>query len=449
MCSNGVCDTMALFKKFQSETEGGLRMNIKINNVAKVFEADIAIKGISVISGLNNTGKSTILKAIYMGLNSYKNIPDKIMIERKKSVTTTIYRTENRFDNEGYTMLPHLLLEEISHLVNKNIVSFIEDPDNYKLFRELFLSSVNSYDEFIKENKVIYTDEFIKPIYEQVREVFTKPNDIYNKYISEMYLRNTFNNQFSNEQNKLEGYIKIDTDYAKNHISVEGNKIQDMSFNLLRGPEVIYIPTYNMLDYVNNNRRIYARRYSPEFDIRNYIMASGNEAQSYEDYAEIENNINSIKEILEEVVHGKLEKTSTGELRYIDEKAESSFSMGNVASGMKIFLLIQSLVESGKIRKNSILLIDEPETNLHPEWHLVFAEILVLMYKHMGVFSVVNSHSPYFIRALEVQMANHEMGEKAAYYLMEENSNGSYIAKDVTSEPNKIYEKLYKPLEYL
>lgn len=438
---------MTLLKECQS-TIGELRMNIKISNVAKVFEANISIKGISVISGLNDTGKSTILKAIYMCLNSFKNFPDKVLAERKKSISTIMRHMEPHFDEEGYTMLPQSLLKEVSYVINQNIVNFIDNPDNYEYFKELFLSSLVSYKEFLEENKTIYSDEFIKPIYEKIKDVFVKPDEIYVKYISEMYLRNTFSNQFNSEQNKLEGSIEIIKGHSQYYILINENKIKDISFDLLRGPDAIYIPTYNMLDYINN-RRFHTNSYSPESDVRKYIMKIGRQEQSMEDYMEIEDNINSIKEILGEVVHGKLINTPSGELRYLDADMDSLFSMENVASGMKLFLLIQSLVESGRIKRDSVLLIDEPETNLHPEWHLIFAEILVLMYKYMGVISVVNSHSPYFIRALEVKMADHEIGDMATYYLMEENEKNSYIAKDVTGETNKIYEKLYKPLEYL
>ena len=71
------------------------------------------------------------------------------------------------------------------------------------------------------------------------------------------------------------------------------------------------------------------------------------------------------------------------------------------------------------------------------------------MYKYMGVRSIVNSHSPYFIRALEVKMADHGIKKKGRYYVMEEAEQNLFRAQDVTEETDKIYELLYKPLEYL
>ena len=46
------------------DTEG-IKMQININNVAKVLEAELVLDGVSVIAGYNNMGKSTVLKAAY------------------------------------------------------------------------------------------------------------------------------------------------------------------------------------------------------------------------------------------------------------------------------------------------------------------------------------------------------------------------------------------------
>ncbi len=63
--------------------------------------------------------------------------------------------------------------------------------------------------------------------------------------------------------------------------------------------------------------------------------------------------------------------------------------------------------------------------------------------------SVVNSHSPYFIRALEVMMANYGIKDKGSFYLMKETMKNRYISENVTKNTDRIYELLYKPLENL
>ena len=167
--------------------------------------------------------------------------------------------------------------------------------------------------------------------------------------------------------------------------------------------------------------------YSPEGDILRYLRNISNPDSTFEEYTEIESNMETVKEILEDVVNGNLRMSNNGSILYDDNDLNISVNLENVASGIKNFLLIKKLVENGFLKKNGILLIDEPETNLHPEWHLKFAEILVLMYKNMGVVSVVNSHSPYFIRALEVMMANYGIKDKGSFYLVKEKMKNRYI----------------------
>lgn len=49
-------------------------MRLEIRNIGKVRHADIAIDGITVIAAANNTGKSTLGKALYSLLSPFHNL---------------------------------------------------------------------------------------------------------------------------------------------------------------------------------------------------------------------------------------------------------------------------------------------------------------------------------------------------------------------------------------
>ena len=53
-------------------------MRLDINNFAKINNASIELNGITVIAGNNNTGKTTIGKALFSIFNSVYNINIKI-----------------------------------------------------------------------------------------------------------------------------------------------------------------------------------------------------------------------------------------------------------------------------------------------------------------------------------------------------------------------------------
>ena len=58
-------------------------MEIVVKNIGKVKEANIKINGITVIAGENDTGKSTICKALFTVFNSFYNINDKVKQQKK------------------------------------------------------------------------------------------------------------------------------------------------------------------------------------------------------------------------------------------------------------------------------------------------------------------------------------------------------------------------------
>ena len=66
-------------------------MELTLRNIGKIDEASITINGITIIAGENNTGKSTVGKALYCIFNAFHNIDDKINDER----TSLIYRAIN------------------------------------------------------------------------------------------------------------------------------------------------------------------------------------------------------------------------------------------------------------------------------------------------------------------------------------------------------------------
>lgn len=423
-------------------------MRIKLKNIAKVIEADINMNGISIIAGNNNTGKSTILKSIYVAVNTFRNTNEKILNEHKRSLYPIIMKFDQYFDNNGYEYLDAQLLVDFYDALCENIILLVESKNRFSEIRRCFHESLANYVE-IMQDEYIYSDEFFNPLFDKIDEVFNRPKEVMLKFIGEKYIRSTFSNQINFASDISLASIEIHSVNGDHVIEFKDHKIEKITANSVNEPDAIYLPTFSILDMINRNYRRFAQTSSPEADIHHYLRNISNLDRTFEEYTEIENNIKTVKEILDDVVNGNIKMSNNGNIMYNDDDLDISVSLVNVASGIKNFLLIKKLVENGFLKKNGILLIDEPETNLHPEWHLKFAEILVLLYKNMGVVSVVNSHSPYFIRALEVMMANYGVKDKGNFYLMKEKMKNRYVAEDVTKNTERIYETLYRPLEIL
>ena len=57
-------------------------MKLSIRNVGKLKEADVEINGITVITGENDTGKSTVGKVLWSVFNGFYEIDEKVYNEK-------------------------------------------------------------------------------------------------------------------------------------------------------------------------------------------------------------------------------------------------------------------------------------------------------------------------------------------------------------------------------
>ena len=104
--------------------------------------------------------------------------------------------------------------------------------------------------------------------------------------------------------------------------------------------------------------------------------------------------------------YAKLEKIINGKIEYDNRKGTVYKSQGKTtdiklaASGIKIFGLLQLLIERDILKKNSVLILEEPESHLHPSFSFKLIEFLFEL-KNAGVTVIVVTHSVEIIRYIE------------------------------------------------
>jgi len=83
------------------------------------------------------------------------------------------------------------------------------------------------------------------------------------------------------------------------------------------------------------------------------------------------------------------------------KKKETEFSIEQSSSG-EYHLLISLLGLYSKIEQASLILIDEPEISLHPNWQMRYINFLKKMFrKHTGCHFVLTTHSHFLVSGLE------------------------------------------------
>ena len=106
------------------------------------------------------------------------------------------------------------------------------------------------------------------------------------------------------------------------------------------------------------------------------------------------------------------------------------------------------MLEVGAIKEKDVLILDEPEVHLHPEWQLLYAKLIVLLQREFDLSMIITTHSPYFLDAIDVFSTKYNGSIKPHYYLAENVGNTSLL-HDVSDNIDAIYKKLSDPMQML
>ena len=115
-------------------------------------------------------------------------------------------------------------------------------------------------------------------------------------------------------------------------------------------------------------------------------------------YGKIESGLNNIPDKIKKILNGG-EIIEKG-LEFVFRRDDEEYSMSQTAEGFKKIGIISRLIRNRSITKGSILLVDEPETNLHPKAIIAMADILFDL-SQAGVQVYAATHSYFFLKRIE------------------------------------------------
>lgn len=402
-------------------------MKISLNNISKIEKADIEIKGITVIAGENNTGKSTVGKALWSIFNSFYNIEEELKKEREELL---YFNLENYLRlKKNMNVLPYdASLKIIDELYARDIENIVD----IKNILAAEFEPLNDYGNLPEES----VTELAEKLYEILK--------LEDKYILKTHLQSIllseFNGQVNNIYNREAGEIELTIGDKINYIEISNQKIKnELEDNLNLQTKAIYIDDPYVLDahltqFDMNHKRDLKR-----------LLDTKKEKNMIEN-ALLEKSLEKINQKLDKVFEEMIFIFDAGKVRL--KNSFEDLNIKNLSTGLKTFVILKNLISNGILEKKGTLILDEPEIHLHPEWQLLFAEIIVLLQKELDLHILLTTHSPYFLRAIQVYAGNYEIADKCKYYLAENKGNLSII-KDVTNEIDLIYKKLAAPLQRL
>lgn len=417
-------------------------MKLTLKNIGKIGTASVEINGITVIAGENNTGKSTVGRALFAVFNSFCNVQKQIENERVDSI-------ENLLDRMYMNGSSRFMRIANTNEIAKTIVAHIDS------YRQVQLSDMqkNIIDLLVQydEGKIESFDEnTITETVSRIKDVLNVSGIDFLKSMLERKLDAEFNEQvcniFSGDDGEIQLQIKdkIITVSVENEGSVDIHNLGDVSLHT----EVVYIDDPFILDdpYMFY-RRIPSASADHRYHLRKKLFWPDSESNVFDEII-AKDKLNSIYEKISSVCSGDIIRSKRSALGYQRKGSDKVLNVRNLSTGLKTFVILKMLLTSGAIEHNGTIILDEPEIHLHPEWQLLFAELIVLIQKEFGVHVLLNTHSPYFLNAIEVYTVKYGVDDKCKYYLAFSKDDISNI-EDVTDNIEAIYSKLARPLQDL
>lgn len=414
-------------------------MTLHIENFGKIKNADIELSGLTVVAGQNDTGKSTVGKALFAIVKSISEYPE--LYERLKQNTIS-------------SAIQSLCFDAI------NEKSITEDPDLFNFSQEIrnFLLQENGYIppaayDFIKRLEDFYKKNSLQktPFFKRVTSLKTFINS---DATAEEKIKNIivtiFGRSFISEINnschldatahlsyKKENITIADVSFKSNAVGKVLFEEKNKAFGFA---DATFIDTPLYLDVAFESKLYFGH------DIKTKLEAAKEKIS--------EQAFSVVSDEIAKVLNGAsfvINPNGMHEWVYKVSPTADLLHISNIASGSRSFGILDILVKSGILKKDSILVLDEPENHLHPEWQLKYAEILALMVRE-GYYVLLTSHSPFFLQALKLYADKYGVLEnKTHFYLAEKINDGSNYStiKDVTGNTEEIFANLAAPLDSL
>ena len=439
-------------------------MNLELKNIGLIKNAKLALNGISLIAAENNTGKSTIGKSLFALIFSTNNFKTKFLedLKRRFSDTFSMYEilTSGNKEGDNFRNIRKRFFDTLyNQLSNENIV--IKDFENIFLEMENIIKKIEKRDKARVLNfKSLFKNEESLSI-EKLRNVLD-----YKKIIKSVF-EESFNEEFESGISnvfleKKESFIAFkDDNNALIEVTFKDDKVNDFDFKseIIRKYNVIYIESPVLLDYIEN---IISSKNMNFLDIE---IQSNNKVNpklsTLYDFITSKRKFDTIDNILGkkssyEKILENIKREISGDMEYdkklkklLYKKNGKEFDIKNIATGIKSFGILVLLLKNERLDVKTIVFIDEPEVHLHPKWQIRYAELLTLISKSLKVKILLNSHSPYFIRALSIYGKKYEYQDYINFYTSIEDNNITTEVVEAKNDLTDIFEVLMEPYDIL
>ncbi|MDO8871246.1 MAG: AAA family ATPase [Methanoregula sp.] len=419
---------------------------ISINNYRAIKNIELLPKSINIFVGPNNCGKSSILEAIAMNLSGKNGFTDEgganiwsFLIASKKYDPDFLF-----FNNSKQIKIESNNPDKTNQIIFETFKEGYPDGETGKIIQNFLQTQVSTFLEkasTISEIKESYLFIPKKNTQTSLRQITI--NDFIGHDYSDEYLDNSFKQQYQETDDVLQmSFINYMT-YLRDNLIFELFRMKKMVLTGYCNDKIEYIYVYfynlpiygpfgsnadkNRTAYDNINRRFYMELLGTRVNRTKLVQVLNTSEKTHKNLITCLRNSNTPSEIsyLHDLVidNNKINET----IENLREKIKYFQDVRKTDTGLQIFIRDQKnplpissmgdgfnsllkLTMMNNLLDNGIIILEEPESSLHPGFLFILSEAILNNSKNSQFF--ISTHSLDFIKSLlKVAEWNNQLDE--------------------------------------
>ncbi|MCQ2284723.1 MAG: ATP-binding protein [Bacteroidales bacterium] len=411
------------------------KYTFKLSNYHAIKDADITLDGITVLSGENGSGKSTISRWLYYllkGVTEHEKYVEKDSEYAIRRILNKIRRTSTLSKGDDYFTFSRSMdfLPEIENIFDFE-KDYFEIVNKYIKLLSNYFAETNSRNNLARlassYNIEVENDDKYPSVLNKIAEL------LHNEY--ENIVKNNILQKNSRSLRTLTetiSHFANDGDRWPKDIGLSEDRVNLLTKKEFKTPlsitKAIYFGTQGLMNSFDNEEGIY------EFITNKYddMPVSGRLIQR------------RIQQIINGTITFDKEDSTLFDRRELHYHREDGLDipLKEAATGLISFAVLGRLLEMGYLNPTTLLIVDEPEAHLHPQWIVEYARTIVQINRRIGTKILISTHNPDMVSAIQSIARKENVLNTTNFYLAEKiaDNDSHYIYKYLGNEIGEIFE---------